>query len=175
MKRLVDDLLDVSRITSGRVQLQKSLVDAGEIVTRVAEANEVLFSSRGHTLHLKLPREEVYARGRSVSLGASLVEFACEFREVHRSGRQDLVQRRSRRPGCCVSREGLRNWNRPRPVAQRVRLVCPGESVAASGRRRTGHRSDDRPRADGVARRPGLGDERRFRSRRGVRAFRFRH
>ena len=29
MKRLVDDLLDVSRITSGRVQLQKSLVDAG--------------------------------------------------------------------------------------------------------------------------------------------------
>ncbi len=52
MKRLVDDLLDVSRITSGRVQLQKSLVDAAEIVTRVAEANDVLFSSRGHKLHL---------------------------------------------------------------------------------------------------------------------------
>ena len=31
MKRLVDDLLDVSRITSGRVQLQKSIVDAGEM------------------------------------------------------------------------------------------------------------------------------------------------
>ena len=59
MKRLVDDLLDVSRITSGRVQLQKSLVDAAEIVTRVAESNDVLFSSRGHTLHLKMPREEV--------------------------------------------------------------------------------------------------------------------
>jgi signal transduction histidine kinase len=60
MKRLVDDLLDVSRITSGRVQLQKSLVDAGEIVTRVAEANDVLFSSRGHTLHLKTPSEKIY-------------------------------------------------------------------------------------------------------------------
>jgi signal transduction histidine kinase/PleD family two-component response regulator len=60
MKRLVDDLLDVSRITSGRVQLQKSLVDAREIVKRVAEANEVVFSSRGHSLHLKLPREEVF-------------------------------------------------------------------------------------------------------------------
>jgi signal transduction histidine kinase/PleD family two-component response regulator len=60
MKRLVDDLLDVSRITSGRVQLQKSLVDAREIVKRVAEANEVLFSSRGHALHLKLPREEIF-------------------------------------------------------------------------------------------------------------------
>ncbi len=54
MKRLVDDLLDVSRITSGRVQLQKSLVDAAAIVTRVAEANDVLFSSRGHKLHLSV-------------------------------------------------------------------------------------------------------------------------
>jgi two-component system CheB/CheR fusion protein len=58
MKRLVDDLLDVSRITSGRVQLQKSQVDVAEIITRVAEANDVLFSSRGHTLHLETPREE---------------------------------------------------------------------------------------------------------------------
>lgn len=57
MKRLVDDLLDVSRITSGRVQLQKELVDAGEIMTRVAEAHDLLFSSRGHTLHLQLPPE----------------------------------------------------------------------------------------------------------------------
>ncbi len=60
MKRLVDDLLDVSRITSGRVQLQKSLVDAGEIITRVAEANDVLFSSRGHTLHLDAPQEGTF-------------------------------------------------------------------------------------------------------------------
>ncbi|HEX5472862.1 MAG TPA: response regulator, partial [Lacipirellulaceae bacterium] len=58
MKRLVDDLLDVSRITSGRVQLQKSVVDAAEIVTRVAEANDLLFSSRGHTLHLDPPPKE---------------------------------------------------------------------------------------------------------------------
>jgi signal transduction histidine kinase len=59
MKRLVDDLLDVSRITSGRVQLQRSLVDAAEIVTRVAEAHDVLFSSRGHKLNLGTPREKV--------------------------------------------------------------------------------------------------------------------
>jgi len=59
MKRLVDDLLDVSRITSGRVQLQKSLVSAGEVVTRVAESNNLLFSSRRHKVHLDVPREEL--------------------------------------------------------------------------------------------------------------------
>jgi signal transduction histidine kinase/DNA-binding response OmpR family regulator len=59
MKRLVDDLLDVSRITSGRVQLQKSLVNTGEVVQRVAEANNLLFSSRHHKLNLQLPKEEI--------------------------------------------------------------------------------------------------------------------
>jgi signal transduction histidine kinase/DNA-binding response OmpR family regulator len=59
MKRLVDDLLDVSRITSGRVQLQKSLLDACEMVTRVADANNLLFSSREHKLHLQIPAGEI--------------------------------------------------------------------------------------------------------------------
>lgn len=59
MKRLVDDLLDVSRITSGRVQLQKSTVNVAEIVTRVADSNSTLFTSRGHTLHITVPGSDV--------------------------------------------------------------------------------------------------------------------
>jgi signal transduction histidine kinase len=59
MKRLVDDLLDVSRITSGRIQLQKTVVDAGECVARVAESNGPLFTSRGHSLRLGIPREKL--------------------------------------------------------------------------------------------------------------------
>ncbi len=60
MKRLVDDLLDVSRITSGRIQLQKSLVNAGEILVRVAESNGPLFTSRGNELHLNVPPEDIF-------------------------------------------------------------------------------------------------------------------
>jgi signal transduction histidine kinase/DNA-binding response OmpR family regulator len=60
MKRLVDDLLDVSRITSGRIQLQKSPVNAGEILARVAESNGPLFTSRGHTLNLEVPKQAIY-------------------------------------------------------------------------------------------------------------------
>ena len=70
MKRLVDDLLDVSRITSGRVQLQKSLVDAAEIVTRVAESNDMLFSSRGHTLHLDTPPRR-HVSWKPIRIGSS--------------------------------------------------------------------------------------------------------
>jgi CheY-like chemotaxis protein len=60
MKRLVDDLLDVSRITSGRIQLQKSLINAGETVVRVAEANGPLFTARRHQLQLDLPKETIW-------------------------------------------------------------------------------------------------------------------
>lgn len=59
MKRLVDDLLDVSRITSGRVQLQKANVNVAEIVARVAESNSPIFTSRGHTLHITVPGSDV--------------------------------------------------------------------------------------------------------------------
>ncbi len=62
MKRLVDDLLDVSRITSGRVQLQKSIINAGETLARVAESNGPLFTSRGHKLHLSIPHSPVLVR-----------------------------------------------------------------------------------------------------------------
>jgi signal transduction histidine kinase/CheY-like chemotaxis protein len=62
MKRLVDDLLDVSRITSGRVQLQKNIVDAGKTLSRVAESNGPLFTSRGHKLHLNVPQTPVLVK-----------------------------------------------------------------------------------------------------------------
>jgi signal transduction histidine kinase/DNA-binding response OmpR family regulator len=58
MKRLVDDLLDVSRITSGRVELKKSVVRTGEVLTRMAESTAPLFTSRGHTLHLSKPEKD---------------------------------------------------------------------------------------------------------------------
>lgn len=59
MKRLVDDLLDVSRITSGRVQLQRTRINVAEIVKRVAESNDASFASRGHKLHLSMPPKDL--------------------------------------------------------------------------------------------------------------------
>lgn len=59
MRRLVDDLLDVSRITSGRIQLQKTTVWADEIMAQVAESTNALFTSRSHALRLSVPKDRV--------------------------------------------------------------------------------------------------------------------
>ncbi|HEY2761370.1 MAG TPA: ATP-binding protein, partial [Pirellulales bacterium] len=59
MKRLVDDLLDVSRITSGRIELKKSAIRIREILGRASESSAALFKSRGHILHVAVPEKDI--------------------------------------------------------------------------------------------------------------------
>jgi PAS domain S-box-containing protein len=59
LARLVDDLLDVSRITQGSIRLRKEVVDLGTIVQRAVEGNRPLIESRAHTISMQLPAEPV--------------------------------------------------------------------------------------------------------------------
>jgi signal transduction histidine kinase len=53
--RLVDDLLDVSRITRGKVQLRKETVTIAQVVTKAVEMASMLFEQRGHHLAIDVP------------------------------------------------------------------------------------------------------------------------
>ena len=55
MVRLVDDLLDVSRVTSGKLLLQKDRVPVSSVVTNAVEAVRPLIKERGHTLSVTMP------------------------------------------------------------------------------------------------------------------------
>ena len=57
MARLLDDLLDVARITSGKLQLKKQPVDLGTVVDTAVEAVHPLIKARGHGLIVDLPPE----------------------------------------------------------------------------------------------------------------------
>ncbi|MDO8495247.1 MAG: ATP-binding protein [bacterium] len=59
MSRLLDDLLDLSRITSGKVTLQKELLDVRTIINQAAETAKSLFENRQHTLEIKLPDKPI--------------------------------------------------------------------------------------------------------------------
>jgi DNA-binding response OmpR family regulator/anti-sigma regulatory factor (Ser/Thr protein kinase) len=58
--RLVDDLLDVSRITSGKVDLRKETVDVAAIIERAVETVEPLIHARRQELEISLPSEPIY-------------------------------------------------------------------------------------------------------------------
>jgi signal transduction histidine kinase/ActR/RegA family two-component response regulator len=58
MLRLVDDLLDVSRITRGALPLSRAHVPLSELVERAIELAEPMIEERMHRLEVSLPSEE---------------------------------------------------------------------------------------------------------------------
>ncbi|RQP23994.1 hybrid sensor histidine kinase/response regulator [Piscinibacter terrae] len=57
MTRLVDDLLDVARISQGKVVLQRRIVDAREVIRNAVEVSAPLIEAMRHTLVMTLPEE----------------------------------------------------------------------------------------------------------------------
>ena len=55
LARLVDDLLDVSRITHGKIELRRAVVDLVELTRRALAAAEPLMEARGTRLEVTLP------------------------------------------------------------------------------------------------------------------------
>ncbi len=66
--RLVDDLLDVARLTSGRVTLSKTTVDLREIVQRSIQGTQLAGGSSAHRISVDRPRSEVLVDGDPVRL-----------------------------------------------------------------------------------------------------------
>ena len=63
MTRLVDDLMDVSRINWGKIELRKEEVDLASVVRRAVEASMPLIKERRHDLRLDLPDEPIRLEG----------------------------------------------------------------------------------------------------------------
>lgn len=60
MVRLIDDLLDVSRITRGKLELRKSRLDLAEVVRDAVAAARPLVDAARHELAVRLPERPVY-------------------------------------------------------------------------------------------------------------------
>ena len=60
LARLVDDLLEVSRITSGRIQLHMERIVLGGVLERAIESARTLIEQHRHTLHVELPPDPVW-------------------------------------------------------------------------------------------------------------------
>ncbi|MEN3363629.1 MAG: hypothetical protein V7606_903, partial [Burkholderiales bacterium] len=59
MTRLVDDLLDVGRITQGQIHLNRSVISLSEVIEQAVELSRPLIDLRGHSLAVSLPSRHV--------------------------------------------------------------------------------------------------------------------
>ncbi len=57
---LVDDLLDVSRITKGKLELRKCRVELADVVQSAVEASRPFVSESNHKLIVNIPQEPIY-------------------------------------------------------------------------------------------------------------------
>jgi signal transduction histidine kinase len=82
LARLVDDLLDVSRIMRGKIQLQTERLDLARLVRTAAEDHRGLFQQAAITLDVAVPALPVWVMGDSIRLAqvlSNLLENAAKF------------------------------------------------------------------------------------------------
>jgi PAS domain S-box-containing protein len=80
--RLVDDLLDVSRITRGKIELRRERIAINQVVGLALECCETLFAPHGHSLSVSLSPEPIFVRADSDRLRqvfANLLSNAAKF------------------------------------------------------------------------------------------------
>ncbi|HLU65058.1 MAG TPA: ATP-binding protein [Kofleriaceae bacterium] len=86
LRRLVDDLLDMSRVAHGRVTLRRARVDLREVVRSAAEAAEPLVAARGHQLVIQLADAPVWVNGDAARLHqivGNLLDNAAKYTPPH--------------------------------------------------------------------------------------------
>jgi signal transduction histidine kinase len=82
LTRLVDDLLDVSRITRGKINLRWEHVDLADVVERAIEITRPLIEARGHSLSVHLPDPAPVIEGDPVRLAqvvGNLLDNAAKY------------------------------------------------------------------------------------------------
>ncbi|WP_317205713.1 ATP-binding protein, partial [Janthinobacterium sp.] len=82
MSGLLDDLLDVSRVTQGLIELDKTVLDLKAVVADALEQARPLLEERGHRLALRLPAEAVFVLGdhaRLVQVLSNLLHNAAKY------------------------------------------------------------------------------------------------
>jgi PAS domain S-box-containing protein len=82
MTRLIDDLLDISRISSGKLELKKQPLDVVEALRSALETSRPLLASAGHELLVDLPDTPLMVDGDLVRLAqvfANLLNNAARY------------------------------------------------------------------------------------------------
>jgi len=103
MKRLLDDLLDVSRVTQDKIDLERRPVRLQDVVQQAVLATQSLIDERHHELVLEVPDEPLVAsvdRDRMVQVVSNLLTNAAKFTppgghvwlSLHREGGDAVVR-----------------------------------------------------------------------------------
>jgi len=119
MARLVDDLLEVSRMTRGEIDLRREVCDLATLVARSAERVSPVLDARHHSLIISLPDEPIRLEADAARLEQVLINIldnAAKYTEpggriwvvgARAQNREDTVEIRVRDTGMGIAAESL--------------------------------------------------------------------
>ena len=154
---LINDLLDISRIESGRIALRLEPIDLGEIVRSVGRSLQPLIDAKAQVLQVAVATDLGPAVGdydRIVQVVTNLLSNACKYTPCGRLAAADRGRSGRRRSG---HGPGQRHGHPGRGSAPPVQSLFPRRQLADPRDRghwtRPGHRQVDRRAARGYDRR----------------------
>jgi PAS domain S-box-containing protein len=95
MTRLIDDLLDVSRITQNKLELRKERLELADVIHAAVESSRPILTARAHDFGVDLPPEPIMLEAdlaRLAQVTSNLLNNAAKYTE--RGGRIRLTARR---------------------------------------------------------------------------------
>jgi signal transduction histidine kinase len=109
LKRLVDDLLDVSRITTGKIKLRSEPILVSEVIARAVETVETMMREREHMFAVEAADNALKVRGDQVRLTqaiANVLDNAAKY--TNKGGRITLtVRQRDKQVEIAVQDNGI--------------------------------------------------------------------
>ena len=135
MTRLIDDLLDIARITSNKLELRRERIDLSDVLNAAVETSRPLIEQRGHKLVVKKPAEPLEVDGDLVRLAqviSNLLNNAAKYTDrggriwlaASRKGNQAVVKVRD--TGIGIAAETLPKIFEMFTQAERASSGSPG-------------------------------------------------
>jgi len=92
LSRLIDDLMDVSRISQGRIELRRERVDLARVIELAVESSRPSILESGHALALRLPETPIALDADPIRLSQVLINLLTNAAKyTDRGGRIDLA------------------------------------------------------------------------------------
>jgi len=82
MTRLVDDLLDAGRITTGKIRIAMAPVKIQDVIEAALEASRPLVDCKAHVFEVQIPSEPIYVQAdltRLIQVVTNLLDNACKY------------------------------------------------------------------------------------------------
>jgi PAS domain S-box-containing protein len=102
LKRLVDDLLDVSRISSGKIRIERHPLDLNAVVAQAVDAMRGSAAARGHDVALHLPEQPVMLLGDATRLNQVMVNLLVNALKFTPDGGRIEITVEQRGAAACV-------------------------------------------------------------------------